>query len=72
MVLDIEDDLIDFGIQLGRTLRRGFQPAESELGLGDSGVLPVAVVDEAAVAAVPVAAVQLKVVQPPQLTLLNE
>ena len=57
--MDNEADfkLIDFGIPLGRTSKRGFHFAEPELGLRDSEVLPIAVVDEAAVTVQPVATV---------------
>ena len=69
--MDIEDNLIDFRIQLGRTLRRVFHSTELELGPGDSEVLSIAVVDEATVTVQPIAAVQPKVDQSYQLTSLD-
>ena len=69
---EYEFDLIDFGLQLTMTLGREFCSAESESDLEDSGVLPLVVVDEAAVVVQPVAAVQPGVDQPYQLTLLDE
>ena len=69
---EYEFDLIDFRLQLMMTLEREFHSAESESDLKDSGVLPLIVVDKAAVVVQPIAAVQPRVDQPYQLTLLDE
>lgn len=62
MVLDDENDYnLIIKHQLGRILRREFQPASSELDLRDFGVLSVAIINKAIITTVLVTTVQSEV-----------